>query len=103
MADNDEVNIITHLLEVEKQASQVISVANVKGDKIISDAKANADSEFKRLYSEKAEKLQKDFETQKIQITENHQRNLNEYKKSVEDQPQNKEAFSVLLDKVLFE
>jgi len=103
MADNDEVNIISHLLEVEKQASQVIAVANVKSDKNISQAKIAADAEFKKLYTEKSEQLQKDYENKKAEITEKHNKVLSDYKTSVESMPQNKENFSALLDKVLFE
>lgn len=102
MADNDEVSIIAHLLEVEKQASQIISVANVKGDKEISDAKIAADAEFKKLYSEKAELLEKEFEAKKTEVTASHEKILQDYKDSVAGMPQNKEAFASLIEKELF-
>lgn len=102
MADNDEVSIIAHLLEVEKQASQIISAANIKGDKEISDAKMAAEVEFKKNYSERAELLEKNFETKKVEITAEHDKILAEYKASVEEKTQNKEAFCSVIEKELF-
>jgi len=102
MADNDEVSIITHLLEIEKQASQIISAASIKGDKEISDAKINADSEFKRLYSEKAVALEKAFADKKSEINSEHDKILQEYKTSVAEKPQDKKSFAMFVEKELF-
>ncbi len=103
MAENSEVSIITHLLEVEKQASQIIAAANIKSERKISEAKVAADNEFKSMYSGKAEELNNDFNRQKNEITAQHDSILSEYKDQVEKRPQNKEAFFACLDKVLFE
>lgn len=103
MAGNEEVSIIAHLLEVEKQASQVISVANVKADKKISEAKIAADAEFKKLFTEKSDKIQNDFNENKTKIVDEHNKVMEEYKSSVENKAQNKENFNAFLDKVLFE
>ncbi len=101
--DNEEVSIIAHLLEVEKEASQIIAAANIKGDKKIAEAKMAADSEFKSLYAEKSEELQKDFENKKQAVFSSHEKIISEYKASVESKNQNKEAFNNLLEKTLFE
>lgn len=100
---NDEVSIIAHLLEIEKQASQIIAAANFKGDKKISEAKITSENEFKSLYAEKAKALQADYENQKSRILEAHNKIIDEYKQSVESRTQNKESFNSLLTSLLFE
>lgn len=100
---NEEVSIIAHLIEIEKQASQIIAAANIKGDKKISEAKIAAENEFKNLYAEKAKKLLADFENEKLQILEAHNKIIDEYKHSVESRNQNKEDFNKLLASLLFE
>lgn len=100
--EKDEVSIIAHLLEIEKQASQIISAANIKGDKKISDAKIAAEAEFKKQYALKAEEIQKNFEGEKNKIQSEHDSIINEYKASVESKNQNKEAFGELLNQLLF-
>lgn len=100
---NEEVSIITHLLEVEKQASQIITVAGIKGDKMISDAKIAADSQFKKLYQEKSEKLQNDFDQKKSQIELEYNKVMDEYKESVYKQKQDKEKFNSVMNSLLFE
>ncbi|MCQ2584591.1 MAG: hypothetical protein MJ185_03285 [Treponema sp.] len=102
MADNDEVSIIAHLLEVEKEASKIISGANIKADKEISDAKISADAEFKKNYAERAEVLEKDFQTKKAVISSEHDKILQDYKTSVAGMTQNKEAFASVIEKELF-
>lgn len=105
MADknvNEEVSIITHLIEIEKQASQIITVANVKGDKMISEAKMATDAQFKKLYQEKSEMLQKDFEEKKAQIDLQYSKEMEEYKESVYKQNQDKEKFNSVMDNLLF-
>ena len=102
MSDNDEVSIIAHLLEVEKEASKIIACANIKADKEISDAKIDADAEFKKLYSEKAALLEKEFEAKKAEVTASHDKILHSYKASVAGMSQNKEAFASVIEKELF-
>lgn len=102
MADNDEVSIIAHLLEVEKEASKIISGANIKADKEISDAKIAADAEFKKNYAERAGILEKNFEEKKAAISDEHDKILQDYKASVAGMPQNKEAFASVIEKELF-
>ena len=53
----EEMNAIQHLLEVEADASQLVDEAQKKADVIISEARAQAESEFKSSYAEFAEKL----------------------------------------------
>ena len=103
MADNEEVSVITHLLEIEKQASSVINAAAVECDRKISNAKINAEQEFKKQYAVEAEKLQNDFDVKKNEILHNHEAVMNSYKKSVEQKNQDKEKFQDFLNKVLFE
>ena len=103
MAENDEVSIIAHLLEIEKQASSVINAASVECDRNISNAKISAEAEFKKQYAVEADKVQNEFNLKKEAVKKNHDDVMNAYRNSVEQKEQHKEQFSELLEKVLFE
>ena len=45
-----EADIINHLLNIERAASEVLSQAQTEAEKRISSAKATADKEFKTQY-----------------------------------------------------
>lgn len=100
--NDDEVSVIAHLLEIEKQASQILSAANITGDKNIAEAKIAADLEFKKKYSEKASGLQNEYEEKRKVIQSEHDGIIGQYKASVESKPQNTKAFSELMDKLLW-
>lgn len=103
MAENEEVNIITHLLEVEKEAYSLIAAANIKSEKIISEAKAKADVQFKSAYQEKAAEIEKAFSEKKEQISKDHDKIIDEYKNQVQEKTQDFSSLNKFLDKVIFE
>lgn len=103
MAENEEVSVITHLLEIEKKASSVINAAAIESDKRISNAKIAAEAEFKKQYALEAEKVSGEFDAKKDEVIKAHDQVMASYKQSVEQKNQDKESFRAFLDKVLFE
>ena len=92
MAEN-EANVISHLLNVEAQASDLVKEAQDEANKRLSSVRAKADAEFnEKTYSDKIST-----------IDENHKKNLEEYKSSVENSEQDKDNFNVFLKKLLVE
>ena len=60
MAEN-EANVISHLLNVEAQASDLVKEAQDEADKRLSSAHAKADAEFKEKFSRAVAELEKNY------------------------------------------
>ena len=69
MAEN-EVNVISHLLSVESEASELVNNAKSEADKIIVEARSKADSEFRQKFEKIAEKLESEHKDRLNQISQ---------------------------------
>ena len=98
---SDEVDVIQHLMEIEKEASAIILEAQKTADQTISQARTEAESQFKEKYSVIIDKIQKDEESRKEQILEKSQSALEEYKESLGGTHKNQEAFEGSLKAIL--
>lgn len=97
-----EIDAINHLLEVEKNASALINDAAQEVDRRLSEARAKYNSEYKARYDETAASLEAEYQTNHNSIAEKYQKEIDSYKESLEAKAQNYEAFSSLLDKLIF-
>ena len=103
MAENTfEIDTINHLLEVEKNASALISDAALEVDRRLSEAHSKFNSEFKEHYEKEVSKLEAEYNSNHNQIQEKYQKEIDSYKDFLAAKPQNKEAFSSLLDRLIF-
>lgn len=102
MAEN-EANVISHLLNVEAQASDLVKEAQDEANKRLSSVRAKADAEFKEKFDKIVAGLEKTYSDKISTIDENHKKNLEEYKSSVENSEQDKDNFNVFLKKLLVE
>lgn len=103
MADiNVELDAINHLLEIEKQASGLISDAQIEADKRVTEARGKYNAEYKAKYEAVADKMEKKFHEDYDAITKKYSEEVENYKKSLEDKQKNKKAFSELVEKLLF-
>ena len=100
--NNPESEIINHLLEVEKNASVLIDDALKEAE----NNKAKAVSEFNRAYKEKFDKLiakkSMYYDNLISETKENHQKELDEYKKILSSKSLNIDAFNKKVEAVLF-
>jgi len=103
MADKkEEIEAITLLLNVEKEASILVDEALQQAEKRISDAKTTANAEFQKKYNQLVEKMEADYNQKVAEIQANHITKIEEYKSSLETRNQNKEAFNTFVESVFF-
>jgi hypothetical protein len=97
-----EIDAINHLLEVEKNASALINVAAQEGDRRLAEACVKYNSEYKARYDQIAASLEAEYQNNHNSIAEKYQKEIDSYKESLAAKAQNYEAFSSLLDKLIF-
>ena len=97
-----EIDAINHLLEVEKNASALINDAAQEVDHRLSEARVKYNSEYKARYDQIAASLEAEYQTNHNSISEKYQKEIDSYKESLEAKAQDYEAFSSLLDKLIF-
>ncbi|MCR5763660.1 MAG: hypothetical protein K6G00_09805 [Treponema sp.] len=98
----EEMNAIQHLLEVEADASQLVNEAQNKADVRISEARAQAETEFKKIYAEFACELESHEQAERESIDKEQEVLFNDYVQSLDSTPKDKESFNGLLEKILF-
>ena len=87
MAEN-EVNVISHLLEVESQATALIDDAQIESNKRITEAKTKADELFYTKYRDIVEAA--------------HNAEIESYKNKISNSEKDVDAFNSFLNKTLF-
>ena len=97
----EEVNIISHLLEVEQNAYLQAKTAQDDANKMLSEAKAKADSEYKSQYDVLVSELEKNYKDRAERIAAEYKKNIDDYKNSVEKTEQDKPAFNAFVKKVI--
>lgn len=103
MADKkEEIEAITLLLNVEKEASLLVDEALQQAEKRISDAKTTANAEFQKKYNQLVEKMEAEYNQKVTEVQENHVKLIDEYKSSLETRNQNKEVFNSFVESVFF-
>ena len=96
-----EVNVISHLIEVEQKANDLVKSAQSESNEKIAVARAKADSLFNSEYENLIQQLESDYNSQVAFVKEQAKNQLDNYKKTIEETNQNKEAFSALLKNIL--
>ena len=100
MAETD-VNIINHLLDVEHQASEMITGAQAEADKRIASSRAQAEAEYKKEYEALISSYEADYAQRTKAFAEKHAQEISTYKSDVEHTAQDTQAFNKLLASVL--
>lgn len=99
----EEVNIISHLLEVEQNAYLQAKNAQEDANKMLSDARAKADSEFKSQFDTIVAELESNYKQRIEQISAEYKKDIENYKESVEKTEQDTSSFNSFLKKVIEE
>ncbi len=100
MAEN-EVNVISHLLEVESQASALIDDAQIESNKKILAAKAKADEIFYSKYRETVEVLEKQYNDKIKSYETEHNNEIESYKNKIVKSEKDVNAFNSFLNSTL--
>ena len=98
-----EIDVISHLMNVENQAATLIFEAQTVAEKNISDARATAENLYKQKYENLINDLESDYSEKIQKILKNNKNSFNEYQQKIQDLPQDIESFNKLLDTLLFE
>ena len=97
-----EIDVISHLMNVENQASSLIFDAQTVAEKNINEVRAKADS----IYKERYDNLIKDFESTltetKNKILQENRNSFQEYQQKIQSVAQDEKSFNALLDSLLF-
>ncbi|MCR5319489.1 MAG: hypothetical protein K6E22_14825 [Treponema sp.] len=99
---SEEVDIIEHLLDVERESSQMILDARLEADKIIAESRARAENSFKEQYNSILKGLEAEEASSKEEISRRHEEQFSEYKQSLAAAEKDEKAFRSLLDTLLF-
>jgi vacuolar-type H+-ATPase subunit H len=100
--ENNELEIINHLLEVEKGASSLIDEAQLEAEKTILDAKTKYNKEYKEKYDSIVTLLEEDYKKELQKADEKHQKEMDDYKKELESKEIKTKEFNDFLDKEFF-
>lgn len=104
MADNsDELKMINHLLDVEKDANYVITQAMEEAGKKVEAARAKSNAEYKQKVDEIIEDQKNKFDSASKEILESHKKQIEDYQLFLQSKKQNYADFSKLLEKLMFE
>lgn len=97
-----DIDVIGHLIDVERNAANLLLDAQVEADKRTSQARLEADNQFKEAYDKMIKKLE-DEKAQHIAILEkNHNDVIHTYEEKVEHWEKDVPGFEKFMDKLLF-
>ena len=98
-----ESDIISHLIQVETAASNMISEAQEEVERRITEEKKKADKLYKENFDKLINTLEEEFIEKKHQVDEELAEKLNVYKNNLKSLNQDKRAFNLKLDSYLWE
>ena len=99
----EEIDIINHLLSVEKNAAVLIDNAVQQADSRTSKARNEAAAAYKAQYDECLTAMEKDYQKTVEQVKEKHQQDFEHFKSELSNQENNYKEFNTLMDKLLFQ
>ena len=99
---NSEIEIINHLLEVEKNASILLDDARKEAERRVLEAKNKANEEFQKEYEKTLAKAEADYNLEMKKIDEKHEQIIAEYKESLCKKSVDKDNFFNYVDSLLF-
>ncbi|MBP5602543.1 MAG: hypothetical protein J6X78_07420 [Treponema sp.] len=97
----EEINVINHLLSVEKNASVLIDNAIREADSRTAQARNQANSQFKTEYDKCVSQMEVDYENTIQSRKAEHEAELEQFKSDLENRTRDYEAFNSLLDNLL--
>ncbi len=98
----EDFDMIKHLLEVESEASVMVTEAQKISDEKIAAAKAEAETIFKNRYSGSVKVIETKESSELNSITESHNKQFDDYKQNLLKSELDKKSFNSLLDKLLY-
>ena len=97
-----EMDVITQLIDMEKEATRVLQLARSEAENKINEARAIADAEYKAAYDAIIDELENQFKKDVKDITEKHDVIFDHYQEDVVHVKKDKKAFELFVDSILF-
>lgn len=97
-----ETDIIGHLIQIESEAANMLLDAQTEVDRRITEAKQKADNLYKEKYENLIKELDTQFEAKKNQVLKDCNIIIDDYKEKVLSSNQDKRAFNLYLDSIIF-
>ncbi len=97
----EEINVISHLLSVEKNASVLIDNAVKEADSRTTQARNQVNSQFKTEYDKCLSQMEADYENTIQRRKAEHEEELDQFKSDLESRTRDYNAFNKLLDNLL--
>ncbi|MBQ1832499.1 MAG: hypothetical protein II563_01660 [Treponema sp.] len=99
---SEEMDVIQHLLEIERAASEILVKAQEEADKKIAAAKAQADSEFKEKFAAYVKESEDSAAENKALVIKQQEERLSSFKDSLSSSRKDTDGFNSLLEKLLY-
>ena len=97
-----ETDVIGHLIDIEREASEILFDAQEKSDATVSTAKSEAEADFKSGYEEIVKECESSYEVSRGKITEEYDDLLKKFEEKIKSAPKDTSGFNSLLDDLLF-
>ncbi len=97
-----EIETINHLLEVERNAQNLIKNAQVEADKRLSVAKAEAEKKFRAAFEKSVAEQERLFEEKTAKISADTERAISDFRSRISQTRIEKASFDSFLNSVLF-
>ena len=101
--EENESNVIEHLLEVENIASSFTVDAQNKASEILNSAKAKAEQDYLSKFNIQSKEKEKSFKDESAKINEKIVSEINSYKENIYQSVQDKAAFSNLMNNLVLQ
>lgn len=104
MADEkDELKMINHLLDVEKEANVLISQAMEEAARKTTEARAKFNEEYKQKIDAVTEELKNKYDASVKEVSDDHSGQIQKFEASLDAKEQHYSDFKQLLDRLLLE
>lgn len=100
--NNEEINVINHLLNVEKNAAVLIDNALKEAENRTSQARNQSNTQFKEKYDSFVADMEAEYNKTVQLKKDEHEKELQSFKDNLQNQKINNSEFNKVLDGLLF-
>lgn len=98
---SEEMDVIQHLLEIEREASEVLIKAQEEADKKIAAARMQSDSLFKQQFDSFTKGLDESMKSKKADVQKEEKSRLESFKNELDSTTKDNDSFNALLEKLI--
>jgi F0F1-type ATP synthase membrane subunit b/b' len=99
----DEGATLSHLLEVERKAEEIVANAQAKASQSVRENEHNCRVNYEKTYASQYAALEDSYKKEINALDIAYDAKLSEYRDSLKDMPQNRAVFNTLAAQLLFQ